>query len=209
MYLPEHFHDTDAEAIDALIGGARLGALITHDAEGLYASHLPILWDAKGRVASGHLARANPHRARAGNGEALIIVTGADAYVSPSFYPSKAEDPRHVPTWNYEAVHLYGRLEWFDDADRLRAVLVGLTQRHEAGRDEPWAIGDAPADYIERMLRGIVGVTLQVERIEAKRKLSQNRDARDRSGVATALTISSDPRDREAAAAMVRVDKPG
>jgi transcriptional regulator len=206
MHLPDRFTETDPQAVDALIAGARLGALVTHDAEGLYASHLPFLWDAQSRVASGHLARTNPHRSRAGDGEAMIIVTGADAYVSPGFYPSKAEDPRQVPTWNYEAVHLYGRLEWFDDPERLRAVLAGLTRRREAGREAPWSIEDAPADYVEQMLRGIDGVALRVERIEAKRKLSQNRDARDRSGVMQALAASPDARDREAGAAMARLN---
>lgn len=202
MYVPDRFLETDPAVIDALIAKARLGVLVTHGPRGLYASHMPFLWDAQTRTLGAHLARANPHREMAGDGEAMMIVPGADAYVSPSFYPSKAEDPRQVPTWNYEAVHLYGTVEWFDDPVRLRAMLEGLTARNEAGRAEPWAVSDAPEDYLAKMLRGIVGVSLRVERIEAKRKLSQHQKAVDRDGAIAALAASADPRDRELAAAM-------
>ncbi|MBS0296961.1 MAG: FMN-binding negative transcriptional regulator [Proteobacteria bacterium] len=202
MYLPDRYAETDPAVIETLIAEARLGVLVTHGPEGLYASHLPFLWDAESHTAVAHLARANPHRSMAGEGEAMLIVQGADAYVSPGFYPSKAEDPRKVPTWNYEAVHLYGRLEWFDDAERLLGVVQGLTARNEAHRAEPWRVADAPVDYIAKMLRGIVGVSLRVERVEAKRKLSQNQNAIDRDGAMQALAASADPRARELAAAM-------
>jgi len=202
MYLPDRYAETDPAVIDPLIANARLGVLITHGPEGLYASHLPFLWDAERRIATAHLARANPHRSMAGEGEAMLIVQGADAYVSPGFYPSKAEDPRKVPTWNYEAVHLYGQLEWFDDAALLLNLVEALTARNEASRPEPWRVADAPEDYIARMLRGIVGVSLRVERIEAKRKLSQNQDDPDRANVVRELAASPDQRDRETAAAM-------
>jgi len=202
MYLPDRYAETDPAVIDTLIANARLGVLVTHGPEGLYASHLPFLWDAERRIATAHLARANPHRSMTGEGEAMLILQGADAYVSPGFYPSKAEDPRKVPTWNYEAVHLYGQLEWFDDATRLLNLVEALTARNEASRADPWRVADAPEDYIARMLRGIVGVSLRIERIEAKRKLSQNQDDPDRANVVRELAASPDQRDRETAAAM-------
>lgn len=202
MFVPPAFAETDPEVIDALIDEARLGLLVTHGPQGLFASHLPFLWDPAARVLIGHLARANPHRERAGEGEALVVLTGPDAYVSPGWYPSKAVDGRQVPTWNYEAVHLAGRLEWFADPARLLEVVTRLSDRHEAGRPEPWRVSDAPADYVERLLAGVVGVALHVTTVTAKRKLSQNKPPADRAGVRAGLEASPDPRDRLAAARM-------
>ncbi len=202
MYLPDIYAETDAAEIDRLIDSARLGLLITHGPEGLYASHLPMVWDPERRTLTGHLARANPHRALAEGEQALVVLTGPDAYVSPNWYPSKAEGGRVVPTWNYEAVHLYGTLEWFDAPDRLARLLVDLTDRHESAQPAPWRVADAPADYIERMLRAVVGVQMRVERIEAKRKLSQRQDASDRAGAIAGLDASPDARDRALAERM-------
>jgi transcriptional regulator len=207
MHAPEPFAVTDADMIDAMIRRARLGVLVTSGAEGLCASHLPLLWDAERRRLCGHLARANPQRASAHAEDALVILSGADAYVSPSAYASKAEHGRVVPTWNYEAVHLWGRVEWFEEPDRLRRLLAGLTGTHEAARASPWSVDDAPADYVTRMLAAIVGVELVVTRIEAVSKLSQNRSPADRDGVAAALGVSADPRDREIAARMTEVER--
>jgi transcriptional regulator len=204
MYAPDPFAETDPEIIAALIAEARLGLLVTHGPEGLFATHLPFMHDAGRGVLLAHLARANPHRSMAGDGEALVVLSGSEAYVSPEWYPSKAVDGRQVPTWNYEAVHLYGRLEWFDDRDRLYDLLTGLTDRHEAGRERPWSIQDAPADYLERLLRGVVGVELRISRVQAKRKLSQNKPEPDRAGVLSGLDASPDPRDRLLAKAMRR-----
>jgi transcriptional regulator len=148
-----------------------------------------MLWDEKRRVLEGHIARANPHH-RVGAGQALVIVPGADGYVSPIFYPSKVENPRVVPTWNYESAHAYGALTWIEDLDWLRENVRALSARQEAGREHPWSLDDAPADYVERLLRGIVGVSIAVERIEAKQKLSQNRSAADREGVVEGLAGS-------------------
>lgn len=200
MHVPPAFAETDPEAVEAMIAEARLGLLVTHGPQGLFATHLPFVWDRAGRVLTGHLARANPHRARAGDAEALVVLTGPEAYVSPGWYPSKAADPRQVPTWNYEAVHLRGRLEWFEDPARLRRLLAELTERHERARPEPWRLEDAPADYVERLLRGIVGVAVRVTEVTAQRKLSQNRTPEDRAGVRAGLAASPDPRDRLAAA---------
>jgi transcriptional regulator len=159
---------------------------VTHGRDGLFATHLPVLHETGGFL--GHLARANPHRERAGDGEALLIFPGPQAYVSPAWYPSKAEHGRTVPTWNYEAVHVYGTLSWFEDRERLLDAVARLSARHEEGRPEPWSPADAPPDYIERLLRGIVGVFLTPTRVEVSRKLSQNRDEADRAGVIAGLS---------------------
>lgn len=204
MYAPPPFAESDPDKVAELIDRARLGVLVTHGSEGLYATHLPWLHDREAGALLGHMARANPHRSLAGAGEALVIFSGADAYVSPSWYPSKAVDGRQVPTWNYEAVHVHGRLEWIDERDALQTLVSRLSDRLEAGRPAPWAVSDAPSDYVERLIRGVVGVRFAITRVEAKRKLSQNKADEDREGVRAALAASPDPRDREAAEAMER-----
>jgi transcriptional regulator len=149
---------------------------------------------------TGHIARANPQW-KLGAGRGLIVLAGPEAYVSPSFYPSKAEHGKTVPTWNYEAVHLTGPVEWFDDAARLEDVVRRLSVAHEADRAEPWRIEDAPPAYISAMLRGIVGVEMRVEHVEAKRKLSQNKSKADFGGVIAGLGVG-DPAATEIAALM-------
>ena len=134
----------------------------------------------------GHVARANPVW-KAGAGEALAIFLGPHAYVSPSWYPSKAETGKAVPTWNYIAVHARGTIQWIQDGDWLRAHVTALSAAHEAGRENPWAIGDAPASYVDGLLRAIVGFELSIAKLEGKWKLSQNRDAADRAGVRDGL----------------------
>lgn len=202
MYVPSAYAETDPDAVAAVVERARLGLLVTHGPAGLTATHLPFIFDRERDVLLAHVARPNPHPQAAGDGEALAVFTGADGYVSPDYYPSKAEHGRQVPTWNYEAVHVYGRLTWFDDRARLLDLLTRLTARHEAGRATPWRIEDAPGDYIDRLLNGIVGVELTATRVEAKRKLSQNKPAADRLGVIAGLAASDDPRDRTTAALM-------
>lgn len=198
MYNPAPFAEDDPEVIAAMIERARLGVLVTHGDGGLFASHLPFVHDRAGGRLLGHVARANPHAAHAG--EALVIFQGPHTYVSPSLYPTKAEHGRHVPTWNYEAVHVYGTVRWFDDPDELRALLDALTTLHEGARPEPWSVADAPADFVRGLLRAIVGGEIAITRVEAKRKLSQNRARRDREGVVEGLSQSADPRDLEVAA---------
>jgi transcriptional regulator len=183
---------------------------VTTTAEGLVATPLPLLFDAEeGEHGTlyGHLARANPQARLPAIGEALALFAGPDAYVTPAWYGNKTIDGKVVPTWNYVAVHAYGPLEIFDDADRLRALVRRLTERHEAGRAEPWSIDDAPADFVGAMLRGIVGVRLPIARFDAKTKMSQNRPAADRAAVAAGLAASDDPRDRAAAARMPQDDR--
>lgn len=185
MYIPEAFAEQDADVIAAMVARSGLGVLVTHGAEGLFASHLPFAWE--DGVFVSHCARANPHRALAGDGEALLIFSGPQGYVSPGLVPSKATHGRVVPTWNYEAVHVHGRVTWFEERERLLALVTRLTDRHEAGRAAPWAVADAPADYVARLLNGFVGLELRPTRVEAKRKLSQHQDERDRAGVVAGL----------------------
>ena len=202
MYVPHHFATDDANELITRLSRRWAGVLVSVDAEGApVATHLPILWDAEKRIATGHIARANPQW-KLGDGKALLVLSGPEAYVTPAWYPSKAEHGKTVPTWNYEAVHLSGRIEWFDDADRLEAVVRDLSAVHEQGRAQPWQIEDAPRAYIEALKRGIVGVTLHVDRIDAKRKLSQNKSEADFHGVADGLAASADPIEREVAALM-------
>lgn len=199
MYVPEHFAAGDADALIARLAARWSAVLITIDEDGApVGTHLPILWDAETRVVTGHIARANTQW-KHGSGKGLVVLSGAEAYVTPSWYPSKTENGKTVPTWNYEAVHITGQVEWFDDPARLEAVVDKLSQRHESGRAQPWAIGDAPRPYINALLRGIVGVSLTAERVEAKRKLSQNKSAADFDGVERGLSGSGDALSEEVA----------
>lgn len=202
MYVPHHFAADDADALIARLARRWAGVLITIGDDGApVATHMPILWDRERRVATGHIARLNPQWKR-GPGKGLIVLSGPEAYVTPAWYPSKAEHGKAVPTWNYEAVHVTGRVEWFDDAKRLEAIVRDLSALHEEGREEPWAIGDAPRAYIQALLGGFVGVTLTAERVEAKRKLSQNKSEADFDGVTCGMTASSEPMAQEIAALM-------
>jgi transcriptional regulator len=187
MYIPEHFSAADADALIARLAKRAAGILVTLDEAGApVATHMPMIWDSARKVARGHIARANPQWRR-GVGKGLIVLSGPEAYISPNWYPSKAEHGKAVPTWNYEAVHLTGRVEWFDDPVRLLDLVRALSDAHELERAEPWAVDDAPRSYIDAMLRGIVGVELHAERIEAKRKLSQNKHGADFEGVLKGL----------------------
>jgi transcriptional regulator len=196
MYTPPAFRDDDRASIHALIGAAGLATLVTMTEEGLIGTPLPFfLVPDEGPLGTlyGHVARANPQWRLTPQGEALAIFAGPDAYVSPGWYATKAEHGRVVPTWNYAAVHAYGAPEFFDDPARLRGVVVRLTERHESGRAEPWAVDDAPEAFVKAQLRGIVGVRLPVARLEGKRKFSQNRSAADRAGVVRGLRAEGQP----------------
>jgi transcriptional regulator len=184
----------------------RLAVLITQGEHGLLASHLPLLLDRKqgpNGILHGHMARANPQwRDLEAGAEALVIFAGADAYVSPGFYPGKAEHGKVVPTWNYLAVHAYGTAAVFSDPQQLRHLVGALTERHESGRVQPWKIDDAPPEYIDSMLKAIVGFALPIRRLEGKRKLSQNRSPADTAGVRSGLAASPDPQDQALARLM-------
>jgi transcriptional regulator len=179
--------------------GVRLATLVTATDEGLLATPLPLfLVPEEGPLGTlyGHVARANPQWRLPARSETMALFTGPDAYVTPSWYETKRETGRVVPTWNYVAVHAYGKVEFFEDADRLLAVVTRLTDLHESGRAEPWAVTDAPEPFIRSQLRGIVGVRLPIARIDGKRKMSQNRSVADRAGVAAGLAASDRPEER-------------
>ncbi len=191
MYLPAHFTETRTEVLHALIADYPFGALVTHGADGLDANHLPFELDPAGGtlgVLHAHVARANPVWQQVANGDAVLAVFRAmDAYVSPTWYPSKHEAHRQVPTWNYAVVNVHGRIAVRDDERYVRGVVAKLTRRHEAALPTPWKMGDAPADFIDTMLKSIVGIEIEITRLEGKLKLSQNKEARDRLGAADGL----------------------
>lgn len=167
---------------------ARAGHLVTAEDGALDATFLPFLVDVEGGRVLVHLARANPQWQGADGARGLLIADGADAYISPSYYATKRETGEVVPTWNYTVVHAHGVLRVHDDVDWLRDQVGRLTDLHEQGRAEPWEVTDAPAAYIDRVVKAIVGVELVVDRLEAKRKLSQNRSSEDIAGVIEGLS---------------------
>ena len=195
MYLPEHFHEADPAAVAALIAAHPLACVVAQTTQGLLANHIPLLQGRDG-VLIGHVARANDmHRLIAEGQEELAIFRGGDGYVSPNWYPSKREHHRHVPTWNYEVVHVHGPITFQHDARTKRAAVGLLTSRHERRLNGPtaWRMADAPEDYMATMLAGIVAFRISADRITAKSKLSQNREARDRLGAAEGLRATGHP----------------
>ncbi|AGA76177.1 FMN-binding negative transcriptional regulator [Pseudomonas plecoglossicida] len=206
MYNSKPHQEHDLGRLHQHMLDTRLAILVSQGEQGLLATHLPVLVDiAEGEFGTvyAHLARANPqwHDLRQG-GEALLVFPGADAYVSPGYYPSKTDNPKVVPTWNYLAVHAYGPAEVIHEAETLLAIVSRLTERHEQGRDEPWKVTDAPRDYLDGMLRAIVGVRLPITRLQGARKLSQNRSEQDIAGVREGLSASPDYLDNQLAAHM-------
>jgi transcriptional regulator len=191
MYLPEHFAERDAPQLHRVVRDFPLGTLVTHSGKGLDANHIPFELDAQRGacgILQGHVARANPLWNEVPDGsDVLVIFRGHDGYISPSWYPSKQETHRHVPTWNYEVVHAHGKLRIIDDEKFVRGVVARLTRRHEAAEPAPWKMGDAPPDYLGQMLKMIVGIEIEISRLEGKRKLGQNREARDVDGAVRAL----------------------
>jgi transcriptional regulator len=209
MYVPAHFamHDDEVRALLTASGAADL---VTSTSQGLLATMLPFVFDpdaGEHGALLGHVARNNPQWRETAAGESLVIVRGPDAYVSPSWYASKAEHGRVVPTWNYVTAHVYGRLVVHDDVQWLEALVRRLTERHEAGMARPWSVDDAPPAYVAGQLRAIVGVELRITRIEAKAKLSQNRPAADVDGVVAGLAARGDLR-MSAAVSAARGDRP-
>jgi transcriptional regulator len=205
MYLPKDFKEERVPVMHEAMRQARLGTLITLGQDGMEASHIPMLVDpepAPFGTLRGHIARANPQWRRATAGvQALAIFLGPDAYITPAWYETKRQTGKVVPTWNYVAVHAYGPLEFYEDADRLLALVTKLTETHEAGRMQPWAVSDAPEDFIAGMLRAIVGFELPIARLDGKWKMSQNRPAADRAGAVAGLTAEGGP--KEAAVAEI------
>ena len=186
VYRPAAFAEDDPARVVALARQAGFGHLVVIDDDRPVSTPMPFIVSDDGAVVRGHLARPNPVW-RAAPCNALLIVPVTDAYISPSWYPSKAEHGKVVPTWNYTSVHLTGTAIVHDDAEWTRGVVTALTTHHESSRRDPWAVNDAPAPYIDAMLRAIVGIEVRVESVEAKAKLSQNRPAEDQAGVAAGL----------------------
>ena len=206
MYIPHSFAEHDLPTVFAFLQAHPLAALITGSTtEGLLATHLPLVLDRESGPRGtliGHLARANPQSRCLADGPvpALVLFTGPEAYITPTWYATKTETGRVVPTWNYVAVHAYGTLRLHDDPAFLRAHLETLTREHERTQREPWQISDAPDAFIAQQIHAIVAVSLQIERLEAKWKMSQNRSDADITGVIHGLSSSPTPRDREVAA---------
>ncbi len=186
VYTPPAFAEDDPAAIVALARQAGFGHLVVVEDGRPGSTPMPFIISDDGAVVRGHLARPNPVW-RAAPGIALLIVPVTDTYVSPSWYPSKAEHGKVVPTWNYEIVHIHGQLVAHDDVVWVEQLVRDLTELNEAPLPEQWAVDDAPADYLEKMLRGIVGVELVVESLVGKRKLSQNRPVADQAGIVAGL----------------------
>ena len=185
MYIPDAFREARTDVLHDAVRRIGFATLVTAD---LNANHLPMLLDAPAHgsaVLRGHVARANTVW-KSGEGEVLAIFLGPQAYVSPSWYPSKAETGKAVPTWNYITVHARGRIRWVQEADWLRSHVTVLSQAHEDHRPEPWTIDEAPDSYIQSLLRAIVGFEIEIIQLDGKYKLTQNRDAADREAVAEA-----------------------
>ncbi|WP_087500947.1 FMN-binding negative transcriptional regulator [Pseudomonas sp. SID14000] len=206
MYNSKPHQELDLGRLHQHMLDTRLAILVSQGEHGLLATHLPVLVDiAEGKYGTvyAHLARANCQWQDLAQGtEALLVFPGADAYVSPGYYPSKADNPKVVPTWNYLAVHAYGQAEVIHDAEPLLAIVSRLTDRHEQGRSEAWKVTDAPHDYLDGMLRAIVGIRLPITRLQGARKLSQNRSEQDIAGVREGLSASPDYLDNQLAAHM-------
>ena len=193
MYTPRHFEETRTDVLQALMRERPLATLVAMTKRGLDANHIPLLLDDDPKpfgTLRGHVARGNPLWKDVEPGvEVIAVFTGPNAYVTPSWYPSKKLDGRVVPTWNYVVVHAHGRLRVVDDASWLRAHVDELTRTHEVSRAEPWMVSDAPGDYVERLIGGIVGVEIVLSRIEGKWKASQNQQPRNRDGVVEGLRL--------------------
>ncbi len=191
MHLPEHFSESRLDELHDLIRAHPFGMLVTGRADRLDADHLPFELDAaRGPFGTllAHIARDNPLSTTVTQSvDAMVVFRGPDGYISPNWYPSKRETQRHVPTWNYEVVHAHGRLRIVDDERFVRGVVARLTRRHEASEPHPWKMSDAPADYLDAMLQRIVGIEVEITRLEGKRKLGQNRERRDVDGAIRAL----------------------
>ena len=218
MYVPDHFRPSEAD-VAALLDNLGAAELITSTENGLLATYLPLLYEAPAAGTSGetpddapmgrlmgHVARNNRQWKTPAIGEALVIARGPDAYISPSWYPTKREHGRVVPTWNYVTAHLHGRLVIHDDRDWLERNVRALTTRHETGREPVWSVDDAPSVYVEGQLRAIVGVEILISRIEAKLKLSQNRSKADVDGAIAGLDATRDAGSAATAAEMRSVE---
>jgi len=209
VYLPKHFAETRVEVLHQAIERAGLATLVSTGPGGLDASHIPLLLEPTpgplGRLL-GHVARARAQwQTKLPDVDALVIFLGTDAYVTPSWYATKRETGKVVPTWNFVAIHAHGHVRFFQERERLLDVVTRLTDRHEQRRASPWKVTDAPADYVDAMLKGIVGVEFTITRLEGKWKASQNRSDADRQGASEGLEREG----QEKMARLVRWPKAG
>ena len=192
MYLPRQFEEVNVDVLHRFIRAHPFGALVTTTTAGLDANHIPFVLESEPAphgTLRGHIARANPlWRECAATTEALVLFQGENAFISPSWYPSKQQTGKVVPTWNYVVVHAHGPLRFIDDRAWVRAHVETLTNQHEYQRATPWRVTDAPADFIERLVQEIVGLEMPIARLTGKWKVSQNRSDRDRQGVIDGLT---------------------
>lgn len=191
MYVPAHFNESRKEVLHAQIVQHPFGTLVTHGAGGLDANHIPfelVADEGEHGMLRAHVARANPVWQEVANGdEVLVIFRAGDAYISPNWYPSKHEAHKQVPTWNYVVVHAHGRIAIRDDERYVRGVVGRLTRTHEAAMPQPWKMGDAPPDFLDTMLKAIVGIEVEITRLVGKSKLGQNKETRDIRGAGEAL----------------------
>ena len=191
MYLPKHFENADIATLHAFIREHPFAALVTQSADGLTANHIPFMLDstpAPYGTLRGHVARANPVWRSVSDDDVLVIFQGPNAFISPSWYPTKQKTGQVVPTWNYAVAHVYGRMTVHDDPVWVRSHVEALTHLHEHARPTPWHVTDAPGDYIDRLVLGIVGIEIPIARVLGKWKVSQNRSDEDRRGVVEGLT---------------------
>ncbi|MGG1946639.1 FMN-binding negative transcriptional regulator [Trinickia sp. NRRL B-1857] len=195
MYIPADFNEPRIDVLHSRIAQHPFGTLVTHGKSGLDANHIPFELDPQAGefgVLHAHVARANPVWQDVADGETVLVVFQAgDAYISPNWYPTKQVAHRQVPTWNYMVVHAHGRITIRDDEKFVRGLVARLTRTHEASQAQPWKMGDAPSDYIETMLRQIVGLEIEITRLVGKSKLGQNKDVRDIQGAGEALRASN------------------
>lgn len=197
MYQPRHFEESRLAVLQQLMTRYPLGTLVTHDASGLCADHLPFeisapTPEAPFGILRAHVARANPLWRQAHDKQALVVFQGQQAYISPAWYEEKALSGKVVPTFNYAVVHAHGTLRAVDDPVWLLGLLERLTERHEARQSAPWQVGDAPTAYIEQMLKAIVGIEVVLTRLEGKWKISQNRSQADQNSIAAGLDASGE-----------------
>lgn len=212
MYLPKHFEQHDTALLHALMREHPLATLITPGADGVSADPVPLDFDpAQGEHGTlvGHVARANPLWKRAQGAPVLAVFHGPQSYITPSWYATKALTHKVVPTWNYSVVQAHGVLEAVEDAPWLHGLVSHLTQHHESARAQPWAVSDAPDDYVQQMLRAIVGIRIPLTKLVGKWKVSQNRDAADRQGVARGLAEAGAPESRVAQLVLPVAPEPG
>lgn len=207
MYVPEHFSETRIEVLHELIRAHSFGALVTATGAGIEANHIPFVLAREPSpfgTLRGHIARANPlWREFTPQNEALVLFQGPHSYISPSWYASKKETGKVVPTWNYVVVHARGPLRIMEDRTWLRRHLEELTDQHEAEREDSWQVADAPEDFTEKLMGAIIGIEVQIGRLTGKWKVSQNRSVTDREGVASRLLQEGNP-DSSALAQLVR-----